>query len=62
MKARWVKVDMLDNWAISVSADGPCQALPCMNSERWGGRSNHMYFPGYQVWTTLGCSPTVATV
>jgi hypothetical protein len=48
MKARWVKVDRLDNWAIFVSADGRCQALPCMNSEIWGGRSNHMYFPGYQ--------------
>ncbi|KAM3196512.1 hypothetical protein ACQJBY_072282 [Aegilops geniculata] len=47
-KARWAKVDRLDNWAIFVSADVRCEALPCMNPERWGGRSNHIYFPSYQ--------------
>ncbi|XP_037461876.1 uncharacterized protein LOC119332870 [Triticum dicoccoides] len=47
-KARWVKVDRLDNWAIFVSTDMRCQALLCMNPERWGGRSNHVYFPTYQ--------------
>ncbi|KAM3206467.1 hypothetical protein ACQJBY_061903 [Aegilops geniculata] len=47
-KARWVKLDRLDNWAIFVSADVRCEALPCMNPERWGGKSNHIYFPCYQ--------------
>ncbi|XBI03632.1 hypothetical protein VPH35_132025 [Triticum aestivum] len=47
-KARWVKVDRLNNWAIFVSADGRCEALSFMNPERWGGRSNHIYFPSYQ--------------
>ena len=47
-KARWVKLDRLDNWAIFVSADGRCEALSFMNPERWGGRSNHIYFPSYQ--------------
>ncbi|KAF7105899.1 hypothetical protein CFC21_106669 [Triticum aestivum] len=47
-KARWVKLDRLDNWAIFVSADMRCEALPCMKPERWGGKSNHIYFPCYQ--------------
>ncbi|KAF7046340.1 hypothetical protein CFC21_055372 [Triticum aestivum] len=47
-KARWVKVNKLDNWAIFISIDERCKALPCMNPEGWGGRSNHIYFPSYQ--------------
>ena len=47
-KARWAKVDRLNNWAIFVSADGRCEALSFMNPERWGGRSNHIYFPSYE--------------
>ncbi|XBI06202.1 hypothetical protein VPH35_134246 [Triticum aestivum] len=47
-KARWVKVNKLDNWAIFISIDERCEALPCMNPEGWGGRSNHIYFPSYQ--------------
>ncbi|XP_037457317.1 uncharacterized protein LOC119328433 [Triticum dicoccoides] len=47
-KATWVKVYRLDHWAIFVSPDMRCEALPCMNPERWGGRSNHIYFPSYQ--------------
>ncbi|XP_044426728.1 uncharacterized protein [Triticum aestivum] len=47
-KARWVKVNKLDNWAIFISVDERCVALPCMNPEGWGGRSNHIYFPSYQ--------------
>ncbi|EMS51539.1 hypothetical protein TRIUR3_09369 [Triticum urartu] len=46
-KARWVKVNKLDNWAIFISVDERCEALPCMNPEGWGGRSNHIYFPSY---------------
>ncbi|XP_044361389.1 uncharacterized protein [Triticum aestivum] len=47
-KARWVKVNKLDNWAIFISVDEWCEALPCMNPEGSGGRSNHIYFPSYQ--------------
>ncbi|CAM0912392.1 unnamed protein product [Alopecurus aequalis] len=42
--AKWVKVEKLENWAIFISTDERSQALCCMNPERWGGRSNCIYF------------------
>lgn len=41
--AKWVKVERLENWAIFISNDERAQPLPCMNPERWGGRSNCVY-------------------
>ena len=42
--AKWVKVEKLENWAIFISTDERSQPLCCANPERWGGRSNCIYF------------------
>ncbi|KAF7077432.1 hypothetical protein CFC21_081996 [Triticum aestivum] len=42
--AKWMKVEKLENWAIFISTDDRSQPLCCMNPERWGGRSNSIYF------------------
>uniref|UniRef100_M8BQR0 Uncharacterized protein n=1 Tax=Aegilops tauschii TaxID=37682 RepID=M8BQR0_AEGTA len=41
--ALWLKMEKLENWAIFISKDERSQTLSCMNPERWGGRSNHIY-------------------
>ena len=41
--ARLVKVDKLENWALFVGTDTRSPTFACMNPERWGGKSNHIY-------------------
>ncbi|KAF7046237.1 LOW QUALITY PROTEIN: hypothetical protein CFC21_055283 [Triticum aestivum] len=43
-QAKWVKVEELENWAIITSTDKRSQPLSFMNPERWGGRSNCVYY------------------
>jgi hypothetical protein len=45
--AKWIKVEKLENWAIFISKDMRSQPLCCENPERWGGRSNCIYFSIY---------------
>jgi hypothetical protein len=42
--AKWVKVERLEKWVIFISNDIRVEALSCMNLERWGGRSNCVYW------------------
>ncbi|KAF7105952.1 hypothetical protein CFC21_106718 [Triticum aestivum] len=42
--AMWVKVEELENWAIFISTDKRSQPLSFRNPERWGGRSNCVYY------------------
>jgi hypothetical protein len=51
-RAKWVKVEKLDNWAIFISVDERSQALCCMDPERWGGRSNCIYCYNSEEWFT----------
>jgi hypothetical protein len=51
-RAKWVKVDKLDNWAIFISVDERSQTLCCMDPERWGGRSNCIYCYDSEEWIT----------
>ncbi|CAL5050457.1 unnamed protein product [Urochloa decumbens] len=43
---KWIKVERLENWAVFVAPEGRSQAFACKNPERWGGRSNCIYFCG----------------
>ncbi|KAJ4787798.1 hypothetical protein LUZ62_039044 [Rhynchospora pubera] len=43
-QARWVKMETLGNWAIFVGYWPPLPGLAVENPERWGGRSNCVYF------------------
>ncbi|RLN12136.1 hypothetical protein C2845_PM09G00690 [Panicum miliaceum] len=45
-RPKWIKVDRLENWAVFVAPEDRSQAFACKNPERWGGRSNCMYFCG----------------
>ncbi|XP_044361413.1 uncharacterized protein [Triticum aestivum] len=47
--ALWLKVERLLHWAIFISHDKRSQALSCMNPNKWGGRSNCIYF--YDRWS-----------
>ena len=50
---KWVKVEKLEKCAIFLSTDDRSQALCCMDPERWGGRSNCIYFyAGSKEWMT----------
>uniref|UniRef100_A0ACD6ATL8 Uncharacterized protein n=1 Tax=Avena sativa TaxID=4498 RepID=A0ACD6ATL8_AVESA len=49
-RAKWVKVEKLENWAIFISIDGRSQALCCMDPEKWGGRSNCIYYYDSKEW------------
>ncbi|XP_037444420.1 uncharacterized protein LOC119312764 isoform X2 [Triticum dicoccoides] len=42
--AKWVKLDKLDNYALFVSLDRRNPTFCCMSPERWGGKSNCIYF------------------
>ncbi|KAM3196402.1 hypothetical protein ACQJBY_072216 [Aegilops geniculata] len=42
--AKWVRVEELENWAIFISTNKRSQPLSSMNPERWGGRSNCVYY------------------
>ncbi|TVT98464.1 hypothetical protein EJB05_56229 [Eragrostis curvula] len=41
---RWVKVERLENWAVFLSRKADAPAFACKNPEKWGGRSNCVYF------------------
>ncbi|KAJ3685160.1 hypothetical protein LUZ61_014324 [Rhynchospora tenuis] len=43
-QARWVKMETLGNWAIFVGYWPELPGLALVNPERWGGRSNCVYF------------------
>jgi hypothetical protein len=42
--ATWVKVDILQNRAIFLGSDKRSRPFCCMNPERWGGKSNCLYY------------------
>ncbi|VAI39954.1 unnamed protein product [Triticum turgidum subsp. durum] len=42
--AKWVKVEKLENIALFVSLDRRDPTFSCMSPERWGGKSNCIYF------------------
>ncbi|KAM3352773.1 hypothetical protein ACQJBY_024156 [Aegilops geniculata] len=42
--AKWVEMKKLDNWALFVAADIRNPPFSCINPERWGGRSNCLYY------------------
>uniref|UniRef100_A0A3B6GZ42 F-box domain-containing protein n=2 Tax=Triticinae TaxID=1648030 RepID=A0A3B6GZ42_WHEAT len=42
--AKWVEMKKLDNWALFVAADIRTPPFSCVNPERWGGRSNCLYY------------------
>uniref|UniRef100_N1R3T4 KIB1-4 beta-propeller domain-containing protein n=1 Tax=Aegilops tauschii TaxID=37682 RepID=N1R3T4_AEGTA len=42
--AKWVEVERLENWAIFISIDVRIRPLCCINPDRWGGRSNCVYY------------------
>jgi hypothetical protein len=42
--AKWVQMEKLENHALFLSLDGRNLAISCMNPERWGGKSNCVYF------------------
>ncbi|KAM3279993.1 hypothetical protein ACQJBY_047031 [Aegilops geniculata] len=42
--AKWVKLEKLDNYALFVSPDRRNPTFCCMSPERWGGKSNCIYF------------------
>ncbi|KAI4986530.1 hypothetical protein ZWY2020_019160 [Hordeum vulgare] len=56
--AKWVKLDKLENYALFVSLDRRNPTFCCMSPERWGGKSNCIYFaklskdPG-ETWTAV---------
>ncbi|XP_037414897.1 uncharacterized protein LOC119277695 [Triticum dicoccoides] len=49
--AKWVEMKKLDNWALFVAADIRTPPFSCVNPERWGGRSNCLYYTHHsQPW------------
>ncbi|XBI86176.1 hypothetical protein VPH35_094184 [Triticum aestivum] len=42
--AKWVKVEKLENIELFVSLDRRDPTFSCMSPERWGGKSNYVYF------------------
>ncbi|KAF7092881.1 hypothetical protein CFC21_095332 [Triticum aestivum] len=42
--AKWVEVERLENWAIFISIEVRIRPLCCINPDRWGGRSNCVYY------------------
>lgn len=53
--AKWVEVKKLENWALFVGGDVRSQPFSCMSLERWGGRSNCLYYAHYsQPWSLHG--------
>ncbi|VAH82123.1 unnamed protein product [Triticum turgidum subsp. durum] len=58
--AKWVGMKKLDNWALFVAADVRNPPFSCINPERWGGRSNCLYYTDdSQLWGvhSLGHEP-----
>ncbi|KAL6861646.1 hypothetical protein ACP4OV_017346 [Aristida adscensionis] len=57
---KWVSVEWLENWALFVSTEANSQAFACKHSERWGGRSNCIYFCGIKGrWGVVQLGDTV---
>ncbi|KAF7098071.1 hypothetical protein CFC21_099838 [Triticum aestivum] len=49
--AKWMEMKKLNNWALFVAADTRDPPFSCINPERWGGRSNCLYYTqGSQPW------------
>ncbi|KAF7098070.1 hypothetical protein CFC21_099837 [Triticum aestivum] len=42
--ATWVEMKKLNNWALFVPVDTRDPPFSCINPERWGGRSNCLYY------------------
>ncbi|XP_078151763.1 uncharacterized protein LOC144547037 [Carex rostrata] len=61
---RWVKQETLGNWAIFVGYDCRVPGLAVENPERWGGRSNCVYFAtgnGDGDWTVIKLGDVIDT-
>ncbi|KAF7097549.1 hypothetical protein CFC21_099353 [Triticum aestivum] len=53
--AKWVEVKKLDNWALFVGGDVRSPPFSCLTPEKWGGRSNCLYYAHYsQPWSVHG--------
>ncbi|KAF7110555.1 hypothetical protein CFC21_110643 [Triticum aestivum] len=53
--AKWVEVKKLDNWALFVGGDVRSPPFSCLSPEKWGGRSNCLYYAHYsQPWSVHG--------
>ncbi|KAJ3695740.1 hypothetical protein LUZ60_001117 [Juncus effusus] len=56
-KSKWVKIESLGNRALFVNADRRVTGFGCKNPERWGGKSNCVYYSGvtykgsWSVWS-----------
>ena len=55
---KWVKMEKLENLALFVSLDRRSPTFSCINPERWGGKSNHIYIPSAskdpnELWITV---------
>ncbi|KAF3339820.1 F-box-like protein [Carex littledalei] len=64
---RWVKQQTLGNWAIFVGYDCRVPGLAVENPERWGGRSNCVYFAteygdGAWPWTVIKLGDVIDTL
>ncbi|TVU13054.1 hypothetical protein EJB05_46729 [Eragrostis curvula] len=56
----WVKVEKLENLAVFVSGAANSQAFACKDPERWGGRSNSVYFCSIdEPWSVVQLGDTV---
>ncbi|XBI75533.1 hypothetical protein VPH35_068900 [Triticum aestivum] len=42
---KWAKMKKLGNWALFLCLDRRSSTFSCLNSERWGGKSNCIYVP-----------------
>uniref|UniRef100_A0A0D3GBY6 KIB1-4 beta-propeller domain-containing protein n=1 Tax=Oryza barthii TaxID=65489 RepID=A0A0D3GBY6_9ORYZ len=45
--AKWVEVKKLENWALFIGGDARSPPFSFKNPERWGGRSNCLYYAHY---------------
>ncbi|KAG8094099.1 hypothetical protein GUJ93_ZPchr0012g20024 [Zizania palustris] len=53
--AKWVEVKKLENWALFIGGDVRSPPFSCMSPQRWGGRSNCLYYAHYsQPWSLHG--------
>uniref|UniRef100_A0A0D3GC08 KIB1-4 beta-propeller domain-containing protein n=1 Tax=Oryza barthii TaxID=65489 RepID=A0A0D3GC08_9ORYZ len=53
--AKWVEVKKLENWALFIGGDARSPPFAFKNPERWGGRSNCLYYAHYsQPWSLHG--------
>ncbi|KQK19767.1 uncharacterized protein LOC100839240 [Brachypodium distachyon] len=53
--AKWVEVKKLNNRALFIGGDVRSPPFSCSSPERWGGRSNRLYYAHYsQPWSVHG--------